>query len=891
LNTETVISLNAAAGSDQRVSELAASLKRVVELSNNARRYEDLFLRHKEAERSHFHHAENEIAMLLTAGLMTGNEKRLKSNLMLHVDPHKGLIQNLQPPTGPVLIATDWPDVSLDQQEPFDGREMVFPLHYESFALLEGLASHLENRSFPPGPVLDMFCGSGVLGIYAAHLGLGPIWFSDTSARALAFARLNAHLNSINPAAIVQSDMFKKLPRRQQWQWILANPPFEAVPETSKNKYFIHSYGGHSGQEQMMQFLKEAPQRLTDTGRIFAVDFILDGQGDKWRTSLERDLQHWLRESYDYYGRLIAFDQIELRDFWLRYEFLGIDPRRDYLRRKLHEGISSLLLCTLEVSRDLSRHQVRSRQEMRQSDTPGPCVAFWQNPLQWPLPCGITLDEDNLKHWRSMTHEWEREKLADEAAILAEAMGSFEEKVSYWDFSEALDRENPRFSETNNRMVRGALVATLNDAERLLLAGVMHPRQVSLFILPPSRAEKISPNAKVFEIRSPRQRQPWKESRETFFRHTAQEHIGSKPYETFQNGLSKLMESEHTLVFRFAIREPRKRQTDIRQLPDLQEYKELAEHKMVWGGPFKNGQRPVVALLEPGQSEEQAYLLHIDLGEEGLSRLRAAELVWGPGWLKELEEQCFRFMRDRLTLLAIPMIVAQKRAAAVSNQTLKNLREIIEHDFSGTSATIRDQLNKLSEQEQPLTRASVNDIASRLTFMKSVLKSIDCLMAWDPGNERKEQFGDVVNDLCGLIREWVDVALDGVHWVDDSSVKRVHVHGSFRFVFAELLRNAYNNSPSQSKKLIKVSGRREGNLLLVEVNNQTDIVKTRTLQQSWEQAKKRFGQSLGDSSHIGLDALLLVASRWGTIDYHILRAGTEINAVVQIHLDGNGNMI
>jgi len=196
-----------AAGDDERAKELAARLSRLLDVAVAAGCYEDLFLRHRSMPPSAFRTASQEIKSLREAGLVSMKAGALVSNVMLHVNPHIGLVE-FPNAIDTVLIATDWPDVSLDQKAPFVGREAVFPLHYESFACLEELQKRRSTRIKPPGPVLDIFCGSGVLGIYAARLGLEPVWFSDLCVRALAFTRLNAHLNRINAAGFIKSDVF-----------------------------------------------------------------------------------------------------------------------------------------------------------------------------------------------------------------------------------------------------------------------------------------------------------------------------------------------------------------------------------------------------------------------------------------------------------------------------------------------------------------------------------------------------------------------------------------------------------------------------------------------------------------------------------------------------------
>jgi methylase of polypeptide subunit release factors len=155
----------------------------------------------------------------------------------------------------------------------FDGKEMVFPLHYESFAVIKQLAAHItRERHFNTG--LDVFCGSGVLGIYAVKLGVRSVTFVDKYLRSLAFSMLNCHLNGITGVSFKASDCLHSISRKSKYSLILANPPFEAVLDEDKDNYYQHSHGGETGQEFLDRLLEDVGRFLEDDGLVLIVDFL-----------------------------------------------------------------------------------------------------------------------------------------------------------------------------------------------------------------------------------------------------------------------------------------------------------------------------------------------------------------------------------------------------------------------------------------------------------------------------------------------------------------------------------------------------------------------------------------------------------------------------------------
>ncbi len=101
--------------------------------------------------------------------------------------------------------------------------------------------------------VLDLGCGYGIVGIYAASLiGADRVVMSDISDEAVSAARHNAELNGVPEIRVIQSDGYENIPERD-FTCILSNPPYHT--DFSVAKRFIE--GGYA--------------HLLDSGRMIMV--------------------------------------------------------------------------------------------------------------------------------------------------------------------------------------------------------------------------------------------------------------------------------------------------------------------------------------------------------------------------------------------------------------------------------------------------------------------------------------------------------------------------------------------------------------------------------------------------------------------------------------------
>ena len=89
----------------------------------------------------------------------------------------------------------------------------------------------------PTDKVLDLGCGYGVVGIYAAKLiGGQHVTMSDIDERAVTAAQENALLNDVPGIRVIQSDGFRNIDDTG-YTLILSNPPYHT--DFSVAKHFI----------------------------------------------------------------------------------------------------------------------------------------------------------------------------------------------------------------------------------------------------------------------------------------------------------------------------------------------------------------------------------------------------------------------------------------------------------------------------------------------------------------------------------------------------------------------------------------------------------------------------------------------------------------------------
>lgn len=134
----------------------------------------------------------------------------------------------------------------------------------------ELVAEQLLKRVSQSMTVLDLCCGSGVLGITAALEKSARVTLADTDEKALAVAKINAKNNKAH-VKLVKSDMFCTLNGR--YDAIVCNPPYIPTGDIDELDDSVKNYeprialdGGKDGLDFYWRLSNEAHKHLTKEG-------------------------------------------------------------------------------------------------------------------------------------------------------------------------------------------------------------------------------------------------------------------------------------------------------------------------------------------------------------------------------------------------------------------------------------------------------------------------------------------------------------------------------------------------------------------------------------------------------------------------------------------------
>lgn len=153
-------------------------------------------------------------------------------------------------------IASDLDEVALDGALPPDH---VLGVGGASRTLAETIVPIEVDRA------LDLGTGCGIQALLVARRA-GSVVATDISARALAFAELNARLNGVSNIEFRQGSMFEPV-AGEAFDLIVSNPPFVITPRGDDGvPAYEYRDGGLVGDALVEQFVRSAPAFLTVGG-------------------------------------------------------------------------------------------------------------------------------------------------------------------------------------------------------------------------------------------------------------------------------------------------------------------------------------------------------------------------------------------------------------------------------------------------------------------------------------------------------------------------------------------------------------------------------------------------------------------------------------------------
>ncbi len=134
---------------------------------------------------------------------------------------------------------------------------LVYEPGEDSYIILDYIKKYGNNKK-----VLDMGCGSGILGIQAAMLN-SDVTAVDLNPLALRLTKKNAESNNVK-IRVIYSDLFEFVPE-EKYDLIIFNPPY--LPEDPIVKD-IDLTGGLYGYETTLKFLELAQHYMAKNSNI-----------------------------------------------------------------------------------------------------------------------------------------------------------------------------------------------------------------------------------------------------------------------------------------------------------------------------------------------------------------------------------------------------------------------------------------------------------------------------------------------------------------------------------------------------------------------------------------------------------------------------------------------
>ena len=149
-------------------------------------------------------------------------------------------------PSNPKIIQAKINEISLK----FKTDNGVFSKDFLDYAT-KILLEKIDFNSIENGAILDVGCGYGPIGIYAAKVSKNPVVMLDVNPRALALSRENIVLNGVD-ATVLESDCLTSVLDRE-FSCIITNPPI------------------HAGKEVIYKIFEQSYDRLITNGSLWIV--------------------------------------------------------------------------------------------------------------------------------------------------------------------------------------------------------------------------------------------------------------------------------------------------------------------------------------------------------------------------------------------------------------------------------------------------------------------------------------------------------------------------------------------------------------------------------------------------------------------------------------------
>lgn len=145
---------------------------------------------------------------------------------------------------------------------------------FETEHLADIVVKDIKNNYTTP-KVLDLCCGSGVLGISIAQNTTALVTLSDISTKALKVAKKNAKANKAS-VTLVKSDLFSSIAKGSIFDIIVSNPPYIKTGDLNGLDKEVKNYepiialnGGSDGLYFYKKIIEKSKDYLSENGTLY----------------------------------------------------------------------------------------------------------------------------------------------------------------------------------------------------------------------------------------------------------------------------------------------------------------------------------------------------------------------------------------------------------------------------------------------------------------------------------------------------------------------------------------------------------------------------------------------------------------------------------------------